>query len=374
MVRINIEKSNKIRNLLKFCSHIKQTIYPNLKFKINYNAKYSINDFLDVLTYVAMTHDFTQNGSKTLRFVKQNTPAGNTVLYHIKKFKASEVQEMFEKSFELIYEMAKKQGIFDKPADIAIDLTEWMYYGDENDPMVVTTKYKNGTKLAYRFDTINVVEAGKRFTLLVLPMSQFTSKTEVLEKLVSYAKQKIKIRMLYVDRGFFSISCIATLEKLGVKYLMPATQNQRIKAIVEQTNAPAVLDYTMGDTRYEHVTFKLVIVKSNKNPEKKVAFATNIDVNEENIQVQCDNYSKRWGIETSYRVKAEFKAKTTSKNYSIRLFYFLFSVCLYNLWILVNIVVNIVVFGKIIEKPLITAKIFGIVLCTTYHASLDVIS
>ena len=58
-------------------------------------------------------------------------------------------------------------------------------------------------------------------------------------------------------------------------------------------------------------------------------------------------YSKRWGIETGYRqIDHDFKAKTTSKNYHIRLFYFLFSVDLYNLWVLVNIVVSMTIYGR----------------------------
>jgi IS4 transposase len=72
-------------------------------------------------------------------------------------------------------------------------------------------------------------------------------------------------------------------------------------------------------------------------------------------------YSKRWGIETSYRVKKDFRPKTTSKNYIIRLFYFLFSVCLYNLWELVNIILDLI--ERIDSKtPVIAAKLFGTIL------------
>ncbi len=108
----------------------------------------------------------------------------------------------------------------------------------------------------------------------------------------------------------------------------------------------------------------IVIVRSNKNPNNKVAFATNKYMGE-NAQVECDKYSKRWGIETSYRVKGDFKPKTTSKNYVVRLFYFMFSVCVYNLWILANIFIG-VMFGKIVKKPLITAKMFGTLLYTAF--------
>lgn len=67
------------------------------------------------------------------------------------------------------------------------------------------------------------------------------------------------------------------------------------------------------------------------------------------------------GQETAYRVWDVFIVKTTSTNYSVRLFYFLFSVCLYNLWILANIFVGLV-FLFIPLKPIITAKMFGTLL------------
>lgn len=45
-------------------------------------------------------------------------------------------------------------------------------------------------------------------------------------------------------------------------------------------------------------------------------------------------YSQRWGIETGYRDKNEFLGKTHSLSYNVRVFQFLLSIFLYNLWIL----------------------------------------
>jgi len=355
--------SPNVNKLKAYCKCVRKNIYPLIQFKLHHNIRYDPDVFLDMLTYIAMTKDFTQNGSRTLRLISQNkSPSSKTLLYHIGKFEPREVMNIFTNVFEKIHGIAKKQRVFGRPVDVAIDLTEWMYYGNSNDPYVVGTKYKNGTKFCYRFATVNIVEGGKRFTLLALPMSQFTPKDKVLEQLIAHAKKMVEVRRVYVDRGFFSVPCINMLKKLGVKYLMPATQNRKIKPIVEKAEAPSIMDYTMGDTRYEHATFKLVIVRNNKNPEKKVAFAVNMNINEENAQAECDNYGKRWGIETSYRVKGDFRPKTTSKEYVVRLFYFMWSVCLYNLWVLVK-----VIFGMSGEKPMVSAKIFGTILYTTFY-------
>jgi len=64
---------------------------------------------------------------------------------------------------------------------------------------------------------------------------------------------------------------------------------------------------------------------------------TNRDVTRDVAQPLAEAYRRRWGIETSYRKVAEFLPKTSSPTFSVRLFYFLFAVALYNLWVLTNL-------------------------------------
>jgi putative transposase len=113
----------------------------------------------------------------------------------------------------------------------------------------------------------------------------------------------------------------------------------------------------------KNVRFNLIIAKDKDN-EKRV-FATNMHF--ENNEVNLIErlfllYSKRWGIETSYRVMKELRAKTTSKNYHIRLFYYLFSMLMYNLWVLADILIWLHLFGTIGKKPKVRSQYFGIIL------------
>ena len=108
--------------------------------------------------------------------------------------------------FDRIYKEAKRRRIFAKPVDIAIDVTEWLYYGDESTPMVCRTRHKQGTNKAYKFATLNIVEDGKRFTLAVVPVSPFDALEQVLEELIQIAKSKVKIRLAYMDRAFFNVA------------------------------------------------------------------------------------------------------------------------------------------------------------------------
>jgi len=275
---------------------------------------------------------------------------------------------MFITLFEIVWQMTRQTNIFDihKRYDVAIDFTEWYFYGDRSAPMVVGKEPDSGTSKCYKFATVNIVEPGKRFTLLALPIGPFDNKEQILSKLLSYATQRIKIRRVYVDRGFFDSNAIKVFERFHLKYLMPATQISTVKEMLEIAPSPSIItDFEMKD-----VIFNLVVVEEELKDGSKVkrAFATNEEYSENDVNLAERlflQYGKRWGVETSYRIKKHsFLPKTTSKNYLIRLFYFMFSVLLYNLWILADALIWLSLFGKLGDDHLVTSKLFGTILYT----------
>jgi putative transposase len=260
------------------------------------------------------------------------------------------------------WETARRSNLFNRKVDVGIDYTEIPFFGDKNAPMVVEKKPEKGTTHCYRFATINIVERNKRFVLLALPVGKFDTKEKILHQLLTYTLQRIKIKRLYADRAFFSSSCIEIFKRYHIKFITPATENLRIKKILEVMPAPTVVkDYEMGITR-----FNIAIAKDEKGINR--AFATNIDFNENDVNFSerlFILYGRRWGVETTYRVlKHTFWPKTTSKNYFIRLFYFLFSVLLYNLWVLGDVLISIEIYGQKIEGYIVASKHFITILLT----------
>lgn len=241
----------------------------------------------------------------------------------------------------------------------------WFGIGDRNDPMVVGTKPQKGTTWAFRFATLTIIEDNCRLTIKAIPVSEITSKTDVVAELLNYAKERIKIGVVCIDRGFYSVEVLSTVEGMGLKYLIPAVNTPKIKWITRAKEPPQIIPYTMG-SKERQISTKLVIIL-DKNMEKR-NFVTNLDIDRMHTRKLNEIYSKRWGIEASYRVKKDFRSKTTSKNYIIRLFYFLLSVCLYNLWEIVNIILAVLdqVGSKI---PIITAKLFGTILFRVFELS-----
>jgi hypothetical protein len=85
-------------------------------------------------------------------------------------------------------------------------------------------------------------------------------------------------------------------------------------------------------------------------------FATNLRVGPDEAESFCRRYSRRWQIENEYKsIKSDFLAKTSSKDYQIRLFYFVFAVLLYNIWRLTDLLLKASVDGAIDYAPVLTA-------------------
>ncbi|KXA94080.1 hypothetical protein AKJ37_08010 [candidate division MSBL1 archaeon SCGC-AAA259I09] len=323
----------KERERYKLCWSARSVIYPELVLKQNHNAEYEPTDLFGVPTHAAFTNDFVNNAAETYPLPEDETPHPNTVFYRVEKLSVGEILDQFNSAMERIIEVARDKGALEGELDLAIDLTDWRYYGDGDDPMVLRVKPKKGTTKAFVLATVYAIVDGQRFTLKAIPVSSLSDKDEILGDLLDYAKNIVDIGTLYVDRGFFTVDCIKAIKERGVKFLMPATKNDRVKREMEKGN-PRVVDFEYGVHRKNPVNFNLGIVENDDEEVK--TFATNHEVNEDELEKLFDMYSLRWGIETSYRVKHQFRPKTRTKKYEPRIFLFLFSVCLYNLWVLVN--------------------------------------
>lgn len=371
------KKINKLRNQFLIKSEktieisriIKKKLSPFININLNHNAIYRKNEFIDLMIHMGTTRDFAENGCATLRILRRCIgPDADTLFYHLESYSdVKEIEQMFTVLSEIVWDMARKNKLFNKKVDVAIDFTGWHFYGDKNTPMITMMKFDKGTTKYYKFATINIVESGKRFTLLALPVGPFDDKSDILKKLLSYALERIKIKRVYIDRGFCDAESIKVFNRFHLKFLMPCTEYYTVKKVLEIMPAPAVVEnFEMKD-----VTFNLIVVEEEDKNGKMVkrAFATNenFDENDVNLAERLFYlYGKRWGIETSYKVKKHsYLSKTVSKNYLVRLFYFLFSVLLYNLWILADILIWLVLFGRVNKKHFVTSKFFGTTLYTT---------
>lgn len=341
----------------------KRLVKPYFKIPLRHNSSMTNDDFLDILIFIASRHDFCYGGTNMYRYLHKDKriPKGDTILHHLSKLSREEIEQLFEKVFDVIFRFAKKEYAILRRQfiDIAIDIHEIPYYGDKNDTFVCGGKFENGTAYYYKFITCSIVIAGRRFVLDARPLTQLDDQTEILDKMLTRIKQKIHINRLYADRGFDKPKVYNLLKKHHLKFVIPKIKSPTVKEWMDKaegSDAYVVKNFKIGKGN-DSATINLVLV--NDEDGIKRAFATNLDIAPTIAHYLFVLYKKRWGIETAYRqMDNDFKPRTTSKNFNLRILYFFFTVILYNLWILINICVSIKLYGKIRTQPVIRAKFF----------------
>jgi putative transposase len=392
-----IRKKELTRNIIKL---YKRRIQPFLTLRLGSNCVYKTEHFTNLLLYMAEKDDFAENGSDTLRDMLREhgircpkchkyipsfalrfsendpenqvicshcnkafrvSPKAQTMFHHLKKFTIEDIQGLYLRMLEVIWEHARKQNVFkEKNITLACDCTNILYYGDRNTPGATTTT-DDTDMMCYRYMTITIVDNGRRFTLMAIPFKSLQDQHKIVNELLLYARKQVNIGLVLFDKGFYSEKMIKVLEEYNLRYIINCPRNTRVKEIIETGDLPKyIADYPM-----KNVVHNLVIntVINREGEEVPVAYATNLPMDENDIEGSADRvsstYRKRWGIETSYRIiKHSFGLRTTSRDFRIRLFYFLFSVILYNLWILIDLLVWIDLFEEIGETHLVKSKSF----------------
>lgn len=220
------------------------------------------------------------------------------------------------------------------------------------------------TSLFYTYASLHIIEEGRRITLFTKPVKPLDEHAYIVEEAVKTCLEKgVKIDTLIMDRSFYSIDVINTLNRLKIKFLMPAVKNERIKRVIEDHHnhfIPNMVGYAMRKDDGREASFGLIIYRKQDAKEtdpiheQYIIFATNMTYEEASrLYAQIpEEYKKRWGIETGFRVQNNVKAKTTSTNYTIRLIYQLLSIILYNIWQLANIILMLEL-KRELTKPII---------------------
>jgi len=237
--------------------------------------------------------------------------------------------------------------------------------------MVMGAPHTKAYEWCYKFATLTVVEENVKFTLAIRPVEKGDLVDEVVRNLLQDAREHVTIEMVYADSEFCSVDTICTLEAANVRYVIPSPKNKRVKREIERMSQEIEVrrDYGIygpvsGGSTNERASTNLVLLPSIKDEEKTVAFTANKDVKagtkveRKYTQNVINRYSRRRGIENSYKTIKDFLAWTTSKDFSVRLFYFGFAVLLYDMWLLVDLIVQMSLDIEHRYKPRVTAKRF----------------
>jgi hypothetical protein len=210
-----------------------------------------------------------------------------------------------------------------KSVKLAIDFTEYIYYGSRDHLGVLGSK---GGEYVRRYFELSIVNPA--LFINAFPVDQFTNnKVKLIKQIIdgfytSYKETKIEI--LLMDRAFFAKNVVDFLIDNNIPFLMPAVKNKAIQPLAEQFRKgwlPEKIKYQFG--KYE-INLLFIMVKG-----EVLVYATNTKKTPAGV---FRTYRKRWQIETNFREQNNFLLKTQTTDFVMRYFVFALSGLLFNLW------------------------------------------
>jgi hypothetical protein len=238
-----------------------------------------------------------------------------------------------------------------KRVKIGFDTTEdltWIKQGFNLRPSVY-----DHPLLSWQFLNVSIVEPFY-LPLMSIPYRQIDDLDKLVIDLLCYIRTlPIIVDLILFDRGFYHSHLIDYLNNAkGGKpwpYLILVPKRATQKYYIGQTRDKKLLfayfnhifNYKKDNSSWHPSTKIMVRIVDDKT---SWCYATN----QKPSLSLCMEYSKRWTLETGFRVHDEARIKSKSKNLTIRFFYHLISMLLIILWKLQNNV-KIIVFKRYLK-------------------------
>lgn len=269
--------------------------------------------------------------------VIKNCPTETPFRNHLNKLIMEDLKRINQEllSNKIIEEIPKN-----KPVRIAIDETDDPYYGEItsiNKEYIVKYKVKKSTKFFYRYITLYLIVGDWKLTLSILPVKKKTPKMGYIKQMLkNVEKLGFSIEVLLLDRGFLGSELFRYLMRQDIPFIMPVKvhsvdmkdllngrRSRYAKYTMNKTTDPLELDVA--------ICVKYLNGKYDKHENRNYGYYVyGIDWKPYKV---ASVYSKRFGIESSYRMRNIVKPRTSTKNPAVRYYFALVSMLLKNIWV-----------------------------------------
>ncbi len=229
--------------------------------------------------------------------------------------------------------------------DVAIDFHDRPYYGKttQEKGLWIRAQAKDGTTHFYRIATAYVMLNGLRVTLaihFVLPGKETVETVKILLKRVQ--KRQIRIKCLFLDKGFGGIAVMDFLTRQGLSALIACTIRGKTggtRALCQGRKSYRT-PYTFQGKDGTPFTANLAVcrtfttAKRTKRLKQRAVWLIYILINLDIAPKTARRlYRKRFGVETSYRCSGDVRGWTTSNNPAYRFVLMALAFVLLNVWI-----------------------------------------
>ena len=325
---------------------IKDALPPSVRSKPN--SKYSTKTILEYLMMMCSEGASHEGISQRWRdkIGRKSVPTGACLLKRIGGSPYLETRDSCDRMLGSTLDDPRTARLLKKPVVTATDEHDVAaMFRDVDEEYMATGKPKGGTSKRLRYTTVKVVGGSIGLTVAIHPTGKRYNKAGIVRQLLERARRAgVRSKLHLLDRGFYSAEVLSTLIKIDQPFIMPAVKNSGTVSAIESHASgarKAVQQYTVRGKGAE-ATITLVIVpkegaKDTDPPKDRyLVFATNFSVRKARAMLAGipKEYRRRWGIETGYRVAKQVRPFTSSRNPSVRLMLFCFTMILYNLWVI----------------------------------------
>jgi hypothetical protein len=189
---------------------------------------------------------------------------------------------------------------------------------------------------------------GRRYTLAMYRVRAKQSMDYVLRRLLSrLVTLGIRMKLLLLDRGFYSVRVIQDLLTAELPFIMPAVKRGKKPPTPGGPTGTYALaaekqghwtSYTLKNATQGRVDFDLAVVCYNTRGQRgchqreTLLYAT-WGVKHRPLHWIRATYRSRFGIETSYRQSHQARMRTSSRKPALRLLFMGVALVLRNVWV-----------------------------------------
>jgi putative transposase len=302
-------------------------------------------DLLRVLVFAAASRLSVHHACDEL----ERAPSGPTVLGTLAS-QFSDLDALEGQLNDLLATLIPK-GLGKRGRRVAVDLVALPYHGtvdEAHQDEVCRSKAKGGTTHFFTYATAYAVVRGRRYTLAMCRVRAKQTMDHVLRTLLSrLVTLGIRIKLLLLDRGFYSVRVIQDLLTCELPFIMPAVKRGKTPTTVGGPTGTYALaaqkhshwtTYTVQSAKEGQVDFDLAVVCHNtrghrgRHQREALLYAA-WGVTHHALSWIRATYRRRFGIESSYRQLHQARIRTSSRKPALRLLFLGVALVLRNVWV-----------------------------------------
>lgn len=267
----------------------------------------------------------------------EQSVTGNTIREFVNEQMSVTQLREHEDELNAAFSARLPEQIRSRGLEAAIDEHDEPFYGKTPELRSYTrrSRAKKGTTHFFRIVSAYVIYRQMRLTLAVTFVLPEDETVVVVSRLYQRLQAlKLRINVLYLDRGFCSGPVIAYLREEKQPAILACTIRGKEGGTRQlcrgRKSYRTSYTFTDGTTVKMAVVATLVPDKHKKQRRKWLLFVVlGLDWKPQKVY---QRYRFRFGIESSYRILRRVRIKTTSRNAGFRFFVLGFALLLVNLW------------------------------------------